>query len=353
MHKVLATLGLAMVSCAYGQVETIHFKEKLVYELETKGKNNTESSSKIEKITFYNGDKYLAMGFDYASDEFEGSILNNLYNLYGKERDVSVIYNGMEGKYNFYSGSFQDRDAKYTFLKSEEKGMVNRVSCNYYDVLLEKEVFLRYCVDETSKVDIFSKISKGKYKGLILSLNNPDKNKGEETLILKHQSPIDVKINFDNDEYRRALAKYVENDTIVDSAVAVEDNLYGIEPDLEEEDYFHLPYKSEYKQIILEGKPELAIVEHSNNEKLMGSIPKFCAKIEEQISLFENTELKNALYHFLGQTCDLYLYPNTYNVAYKETLDYLRKSILEIEKLKPNLSKKDQENLYKLLENLD
>jgi len=41
------------------------------------------------------------------------------------------------------------------------------------------------------------------------------------------------------------------------------------------------------------------------------------------------------------------------NVYYDGTLDALRRSILEIEKLRPSLSKKDLKNLRTLIENLD
>ena len=112
-------------------------------------------------------------------------------------------------------------------------------------------------------------------------------------------------------------------------------------------------YSSAYKTMHMEKKPNLALDDALRSENLKQAIPQFCSDIYGQVSVFENEELKKQLLHFMGQTCDLYLYPKVDNVYYDGTLDALRRSILEIEKLRPSLSRKDLKNLRTLIENLD
>ena len=112
-------------------------------------------------------------------------------------------------------------------------------------------------------------------------------------------------------------------------------------------------YNSAYKTMHMEKKPNLALDVALKSENLKQAIPQFCSDIYGQVSVFENEELQKQLLHFMGQTCDLYLYPKVDNVYYDGTLDALRRSILEIEKLRPSLSKKDLKNLHTLIENLD
>lgn len=99
-------------------------------------------------------------------------------------------------------------------------------------------------------------------------------------------------------------------------------------------------------------KPSLAVTK-AIEEGLGASIPQFCSNIEEKISVFKNEELKKQMVHFLGQTCDLYLHPKVDYVDYEATLESLRRSVLEIEKLRSKLSKKDKKNLSELIYNLD
>ena len=119
------------------------------------------------------------------------------------------------------------------------------------------------------------------------------------------------------------------------------------------EDTVYPKYNSAYKTMHMEKKPNLALDVALKSENLKQAIPQFCSDIYGQVSVFENEELQKQLLHFMGQTCDLYLYPKVDNVYYDGTLDALRRSVLEIEKLRPSLSKKDLKNLRTLIENLD
>ena len=128
----------------------------------------------------------------------------------------------------------------------------------------------------------------------------------------------------------------------------------ALEPEEFEAEAREFPkYNSAYKTMHMEKKPNLALDGALKSENLKQSIPQFCSDIYGQVSVFENEELQKQLLHFMGQTCDLYLYPKVDNVYYDGTLDALRRSVLEIEKLRPSLSKKDLKNLRTLIENLD
>ena len=128
----------------------------------------------------------------------------------------------------------------------------------------------------------------------------------------------------------------------------------ALEPEEFEAEAREFPkYNSAYKTMHMEKKPNLALDVALKSENLKQAIPQFCSDIYGQVSVFENEELKKQLLHFMGQTCDLYLYPKVDNVYYDGTLDALRRSVLEIEKLRPSLSKKDLKNLHTLIENLD
>jgi len=133
----------------------------------------------------------------------------------------------------------------------------------------------------------------------------------------------------------------------------IEDEKAKLREEFEAEAREFPKYNSAYKTMHMEKKPNLALDVALKSENLKQAIPQFCSDIYGQVSVFENEELKKQLLHFMGQTCDLYLYPKVDNVYYDGTLDALRRSVLEIEKLRPSLSKKDLKNLRTLIENLD
>ena len=154
------------------------------------------------------------------------------------------------------------------------------------------------------------------------------------------------------------LQEYVKEVEAFDPELVKVDEVRDYEVDVADvadvvEDIVYPKYNSAYKTMHMEKKPNLALDDALRSENLKQAIPQFCSDIYGQVSVFENEELKKQLLHFMGQTCDLYLYPKVDNVYYDGTLDALRRSILEIEKLRPSLSKKDLKNLRTLIENLD
>lgn len=90
-----------------------------------------------------------------------------------------------------------------------------------------------------------------------------------------------------------------------------------------------------------------------DNEQLKENAPSYCDGLKERVPNFQNKDLKHHVYNLTGQICDLYLYNNGGNVDYFLTLNEMRKSMLEIEKLRSSLSQKDQKSLLEFLKSLD
>lgn len=88
-------------------------------------------------------------------------------------------------------------------------------------------------------------------------------------------------------------------------------------------------------------------------ESLKENAPDYCEGLKNKIPEFQNTELQKHVYNLTGQICDLYLYNNGGYVDYTGTINSMRKSYLEIEKLRDSLSKKDQKLLLEFLKSLD
>ena len=391
--------------------------------------------------------------------------------LFGKKSPFWAMIDAVDRTIAMSPLGMEDVSIKADFTKTNKKGKVGGVSCNYYEGALvgKGKAVMEVCVDETSSYDNFSKVFSGNTKkGLILSaaieegndkiiinltknepLNlsmtldtqqieksfveiekkaaaiaaargeeehncsgvdvseedyisdplldvystNAYKNNGLDNKYLFHQIVVFganeedytsgegrkkaialLKLNYKSilknhlktkliskEEYKKLMKffqEYVKEVEAFDpeKTLKIEDvtEVRALEPEEFEAEAREFPkYNSAYKTMHMEKKPNLALDDALRSENLKQVIPQFCSDIYGQVSVFENEELKKQLLHFMGQTCDLYLYPKVDNVYYDGTLDALRRSILEIEKLRPSLSKKDLKNLRTLIENLD
>ena len=391
--------------------------------------------------------------------------------LFGKKSPFWAMIDAVDRTIAMSPLGMEDVSIKADFTKTNKKGKVGGVSCNYYEGALvgKGKAVMEVCVDETSSFDNFSKVFSGNTKkGLILSaaieegndkiiinltknepLNlsmtldtqqieksfveiekkaaaiaaargeeehncsgvdvseedyisdplldvystNAYKNNGLDNKYLFHQIVVFganeedytsgegrkkaialLKLNYKSilknhlktkliskEEYKKLMKffqEYVKEVEAFDpeKTLKIEDvtEVRALEPEEFEAEAREFPkYNSAYKTMHMEKKPNLALDDALRSENLKQVIPQFCSDIYGQVSVFENEELKKQLLHFMGQTCDLYLYPKVDNVYYDGTLDALRRSVLEIEKLRPSLSKKDLKNLRTLIENLD
>ncbi len=468
MKKLFFTFGLFVVSLAFGQMETVKFDRKLVYEQEvTNGKKARRILDELGALEYYHSSSYGLLRINPKEENSIGSY----YMLFGKKSPFWAMIDAVDRTIAMSPLGMEDVSIKADFTKTNKKGKVGGVSCNYYEGALvgKGKAVMEVCVDETSSFDNFSKVFSGNTKkGLILSaaieegndkiiinltknepLNlsmtldtqqiekgfverekkaeaiatargeeehdcsvidaseegyavdplldvyntNAYKNNGLDNDYLFHQITAFrsneedytsgegrkktialLKLNYKSilknhlktkhiskEEYKKLMKffqEYVKEVEAFDpeKAPKIEEatEVRALEPEEFEAEAREFPkYNSAYKTMHMEKKPNLALDVALKSENLKQAIPQFCSDIYGQVSVFENEELKKQLLHFMGQTCDLYLYPKVDNVYYDGTLDALRRSVLEIEKLRPSLSKKDLKNLRTLIENLD
>lgn len=468
MKKLFFTFGLFVVSLVFGQMETVKFDRKLVYEQEvTNGKEARRILDELGTLEYYHSSSYGMLRIKPKMEDYPFT-MGSYYVFFGKKTPFWTTIDAVDRTIAMNSLSIEDANIKVDFTKTNKKGKVGGVSCNYYEgALVEKgKAVMEVCVDETSSYDNFSKVFSGNTKkGLILSVSI--KEKGDKvTFNLAKNEPLNLSMTLDNQQIEKGFVEIEKKAAAIAEAggeeehncsgIDVAEEGYAVDPLLDpytsntfrnadvddyifyqiavfgksQEDYVsgegrekyiallklnyksilknHLKtkyisreeykkmvkffeeyikeikafdpkkapkredavevrddvaeplkdtefpkYNSAYKTMHMEKKPNLALDGALKSENLKQAIPQFCSDIYGQVSVFENQELQKQLLHFMGQTCDLYLYPKVDNVYYDGTLDALRRSILEIEKLRPSLSKKDLKNLHTLIENLD
>ena len=468
MKKLFFTFGLFVVSLAFGQMETVKFDRKLVYEQDAaNGKEARRILDELGALEYYHSSSYGMLRIKPKMEDYPYAI-GSYYVFFGKKSPFWTTIDPVDKTIAMSPLSMEDVDIKVDFTKTNNKGKVGGVSCNYYDGVLseEEKIIMEVCVDETSSYDNFSKVFSGNTKkGLILSMSI--KEKGDKvTFNLAKNEPFNLSMTLDTQQIEKGFVEREKKAAAIATARGEEEHDcsvidaseegYAVDPLLDpytsntfrnadvDDDIFYqiavfgksqgdyvsgegrekyiallkLNYKSilknhlktkhiskeEYKKLMkffkeyvkeveafdpekapkredavevrddvaeplkdtefpkynsayktmhMEKKPNLALDGALKSENLKQAIPQFCSDIYGQVSVFENEELKKQLLHFMGQTCDLYLYPKVDNVYYDGTLDALRRSVLEIERLRPSLSKKDLKNLRTLIENLD
>ena len=471
MKKLFFTLSLFVVSLAFGQMETVKFDRKLVYEQDTASSKDSKRSIRELGVLleYYHSSSYGMLRIKPKKEDYPFT-MGSYYVFFGKKFPFWTTIDAVDRTIVMNSLSIEDANIKVDFTKTNKKGKVGGVSCNYYEgALVEKgKAVMEVCVDETSSYDNFSKVFSGNtQKGLILSVSIKEKENDKIVFNLTKNEPLNLSMTLDNQQIEKSFVEIEKKAAAIAEAGGEEEhNCSGV--DALEEDYIGDPlldvystnayknngldnvalfyqivafganeedytsgegrkktiallklnyksvlknylktkhiskeeykklmkffqeyvkeveafdpekapkrddvvevrddvaeplegtefpkYNSAYKTMHMEKKPNLALDDALRSENLKQAIPQFCSDIYGQVSVFENEELKKQLLHFMGQTCDLYLYPKVDNVYYDGTLDALRRSILEIEKLRPSLSKKDLKNLRTLIENLD
>ena len=471
MKKLFFTFGLFVVSLVFGQMETVKFDRKLVYEQDAaNGKEARRILDELGTLEYYHSSSYGMLRIKPKMEDYPYAI-GSYYVFFGKKSPFWTTIDPVDRTIAMSPLSIEDVDIKVDFTKTNNKGKVGGVSCNYYDGVLseEEKIIMEVCVDETSSYDNFSKVFSGNtQKGLILSVSIKEKENDKIVFNLTKNEPLNLSMTLDNQQIEKSFVEIEKKAAAIAEARGEEEhNCSGV--DVSEEDYISDPlldvystnayknngldnvalfyqitafganeedynytsgegrkktiallklnyksilknhlktkhiskeeykklmkffqeyvkeveafdpekapkiegatalepeefeaearefpkYKSAYKTMHMEKKPNLALDGALKSENLKQAIPQFCSDIYGQVSVFENEELQKQLLHFMGQTCDLYLYPKVDNVYYDGTLDALRRSVLEIEKLRPSLSKKDLKNLRTLIENLD
>ncbi|MBQ0147491.1 MAG: hypothetical protein KBS93_03420 [Flavobacteriaceae bacterium] len=116
------------------------------------------------------------------------------------------------------------------------------------------------------------------------------------------------------------------------------------------EDYIFDEYSSQYKAIDI--KDISLAIDNETSESFLKMAPKHCQDLKTNVPAFSDKNLKNLVYNYVGQVCDLYIY-HSGNVGLVSTIDALRKSVLEIYMKYDSISKEDKETLKIYLDSLD
>lgn len=105
-------------------------------------------------------------------------------------------------------------------------------------------------------------------------------------------------------------------------------------------DYYD-PYESTYKT------DDISVIDLAINnpdvKEYLKIAPKHCTDLKTKIPTFSDKDLGNLVYNYAGQVCDLYIY-NSGSVGLPETVNALRKSVLEINNKTDKLTKKTKKS---------
>lgn len=200
-----------------------------------------------------------------------------------------------------------------------------------YDYAIRFSTF-GYTTDERDKEVNFLKKSYKSYAKNLHSAGLVDKNERKEL--------VNILERFIQEVENYVPSQIVDNQEYINEAVDYNFN-------------FYTPYQSVYKDEKVEKNMPLALNDILNDEKIVKNMPNFCSNLPNTIPNFENENLSLHLHNYLGQLCDLYLYQNGGAVGYFETLNSMRKSLLEIELIQSSLSEKDKIILTNIIKNLD
>lgn len=145
-------------------------------------------------------------------------------------------------------------------------------------------------------------------------------------------------------------SKYYAESSDDTASVAVEAAASAVAAEAYYDDFFE-QYVSTYKK---ENLNDISLaIDNFENANALKAIPTHCQTIKNDLPNFENTELKTILHNYVGQICDLYFLEVADNVYMKATIDAVRKSILELDRIYPSLNKKDKQKLTEYLNQLD
>lgn len=111
-----------------------------------------------------------------------------------------------------------------------------------------------------------------------------------------------------------------------------------------------LDYQSDYKNISI--KDVQLGIDDDNAKFYLNIAPSHCKDLKNKIPDFSNSDLKDIVYNYAGQICDLYLYEFGF-VDVRSTIDALRKSIWELSKNYDSYKNEDKEKLKKFFDSLD
>ena len=206
MKKLFFTFGLFVVSLAFGQMETVKFDRKLVYEQEvTNGKKARRILDELGALEYYHSSSYGLLRINPKEENSIGSY----YMLFGKKSPFWAMIDAVDRTIAMSPLGMEDVSIKADFTKTNKKGKVGGVSCNYYEGALvgKGKAVMEVCVDETSSFDNFSKVFSGNTKkGLILSAAIEEGN--DKIIInLTKNEPLNLSMTLDTQQIEKGFVE--------------------------------------------------------------------------------------------------------------------------------------------------
>ena len=235
MKKLFFTFGLFVVSLAFGQMETVKFDRKLVYEQEvTNGKKARRILDELGALEYYHSSSYGLLRINPKEENSIGSY----YMLFGKKSPFWAMIDAVDRTIAMSPLGMEDVSIKADFTKTNKKGKVGGVSCNYYEGALvgKGKAVMEVCVDETSSFDNFSKVFSGNTKkGLILSAAIEEGN--DKIIInLTKNEPLNLSMTLDTQQIEKGFVEIEKKAAAIAEARGEEEhNCSGV--DVSEEDY--------------------------------------------------------------------------------------------------------------------
>lgn len=264
---------------------------------------------------------------------------------YGKYAADSAAV-AVDAAYGDYSSIYRDPLYTYSYddIELQDYNLYNYISPLYSITTTALYNTKEYGGERTLTRDQLASFYKKESKSLVKNL------KSAKMITADQKKELEKFFKAENNK----IKNYVPNQTVdyaetaVVDAVAVPDDAAYAEP----YDYY-TKYQSDYKDITI-NEIELAYdIDVKDNEQIKQYAPDYCDNLKSKIPNFQNKSLSTHVHNLTGQICDLYLYNNGGNVGYFETINSMRKSYLEIEKLRSTLSQKDQKLLLEFIKNLD
>ena len=342
MKKLFFAFGLFVVSLAFGQMETVKFDRKLVYEQDTTSSKDSKRSIRELGVLleYYHSSLYGMLRIKPKMEDYPFT-MGSYYVFFGKKTPFWAMIDAVDRTIAMNSLSIEDVDIKVDFTKTNNKGKVGGVSCNYYDGVLseEEKIIMEVCVDETSSYDNFSKVFSGNtQKGLMLSVSI--KEKGDEvTFNLAKNEPLNLSMTLDTQQIEKSFVEIEKKAAAIAEARGEEEhNCSGV--DVSEEDYISDPLLDVYSTNAYKNNG-------LDNVALFYQIVAFGAN-EEDYTSGEGRRKTIALLK-LNYKSVLKNYLKTKHISkeeYKKLMKFFQEYVKEVEAFDPELVKVDEVRDY-------
>ena len=348
MKKRFLVATALYASLGFAQ-EKIHFDKSLTYSWDIISSENSSSGEEIPNykiVNYINKDGYILSetpALEYVTDF--------ILNKNEKKLVVSIhpFSKEVKAKINHW---YSEADALnvVSLEKTDRKGEFNGIKCQYYSIISSDtnnpDESTCLCIDDKNEINNLSAFVNTPVKGLLLAIEYSK----EYRISLTEKKAVNLSIDFDFtkafQEQEKMSLEFMQSYT--------EPNVQQVEYPVGYEkfidNYIFREYESVYKSLNVD---DVSLAYSDIDEDVKKSAPKYCEDLFNKLPDFKNKSLKNHVYNYIGQLCDLYLYNNGGNVDYFTTIDSMRKSLLEIEKMRSSLSKNDSELLLQFINSLD